>query len=222
MEEIKVKNNDSTSKDYNKTDTTLFVFDEETQDAVGCIKSLNEFQVENHDDGQDFKFVLDIKDLPFETKRDVLKYALTTDNIIDTTLILNIFLLIKGYNTFDDRFFESRQVCMKSLEEFIDLKLALKDELNAFINNLKKWYYSVITCCGLVEYVSDDKPQIMPYTYQRILGVSDFVSLSNIFKKTKKLEEIELVTVGNAHEILLELAKRFVLSDLIAIKSGAK
>ena len=62
----------------------------------------------------------DLKGLPTETLMSVMKFALSRESLVNSSIILNVNLLINGYNTLDDSLFESPAVYVEDLEQLLD------------------------------------------------------------------------------------------------------
>jgi hypothetical protein len=173
------------------------------------ILALEEIYIKEKD--TDTSEFLDIKPLPFELKKAVFKHALTYPDLLNSYMILNIFNLIKGYNTFDDSFFENPSIYFNTLEEFLDIKTDLATEINVFMKQLIVWYLSVLRSCSIV----DENAVTMPFVFQRIILAGDFVSLANIFSKVPDINNIELFVVKDAYVYLTTLVKKFAIGDML-------
>ena len=143
----------------------------------------------------------------------IFKYALTHEDIVDSYTILNLFNLLKGYNTFEDSFFQSPAVFLNSLVEFVDLRADLKAEIEAFTKKLILYYLAIFKSVGITEFTEDNKPIIIPYVYQRFILISNFVSMSNILLKETTFPT-EIPTVANAGVFITQLAGRFSIANL--------
>lgn len=179
--------------------------DDITEDNL--IRTLNfiyEYELENKKSCS-----LYLKNLSQELKLSIFNNALTNENLVNSNIILNIFNLIKGYNTFEDSFFEHNDVIFKDLEEYLDIKIELNRNLGSFIKNLIFYYLSIIRSCGITEYTNEMNPIDIPMIYQRILSISDIVSLSSIFMKSPNIETNDLVLVNNAYQYMALLSSNF-------------
>ena len=84
----------------------------------------------------DGKTMLDIKSLSLDDKVAIIKIALNCDDVTDPLMIMNIINLVKVYNTLADDYFESPDVYVNSVEELLDLKLAISKELKEFTRRI--------------------------------------------------------------------------------------
>lgn len=154
-----------------------------------------------------------IKD--FSTKKlvEIYRYLLSEESVVNSSLILNIINLIKLYNSFDDSFFNHRLIYEKDLEQFLDIKLSLKNELNEFITKLSKYWISVIWSAHKTAYTYLDQPVVLPNIYQRIILSTDMITLSGIFSKAKSFSTSELFIVNDAYLYLSESCKKLSFAD---------
>ena len=156
---------------------------------------------------------LRLKNLPIELKSSILLHALERKNLVNSTIILNIFNLIKGYNTFEDDFFAHPDTIFNTLEEFLDIKIDLNRDLSMFSKELIIYYLSIMKCCGVTEYTNDMVLVDIPLIYQRVLSISDIVSLSSIFMKVPEINTNELLLVNDAYQYMAYLASNFTLAN---------
>ena len=76
--------------------------------------------------------MVNLKHASVEKKAEIIKGALQYDNLADPLMLLNILNLVKVYNTLDDTYFQSEDIFVNSVEELLDLKLAIVPELKEF------------------------------------------------------------------------------------------
>lgn len=112
--------------------------------------------------------------------RYVFNYQKFLD-IRNVSIILNILNLVKTFNTFDDAFFASKDVFVKSLEQFLDVKLALMPEVNKLVVDLFSAFNSMLCSASKVEYTMLDGYEDMPIFYRAFFSGIDLVTLYGIF-----------------------------------------
>lgn len=147
----------------------------------------------------------DLKSVAPEKLTRIIKALMHRETLINTSLILNIGLLIKGYNTLDDSMFESPSVYVKDLEQLLDLKLDLMDDIKAIQTELTKWYLACLKSAYKVEYTYLDDVAKIPMLYKRILSTSDVLTLSQIMAKSGNVSTDDLPLVENAYPIVAEI-----------------
>lgn len=163
-----------------------------------------------------FIFSTSIKSLKTEDKMKAILFAIgNADKMVDQWMTLNIYNLIKGYNTFADEYFEAEEIYFDSLVELMDVMGEFKDskEYAELIRNVSVYYLSIIKTIGITSGNKLEQAIVLPLMYQRLLYMSDFISLSNILNKSKDIKESDLVVVNGSYAFLLELSKRFIISN---------
>ncbi len=155
---------------------------------------------------------IDIRSLPTEQKIEAFKIALSNEDLIDSLFILNIYNLIKGSNTFSEGYFASESVFFTNIVEFLDVKRAIKQELSEFVRKLCVWYLSIISSCGVTAETARKDVVSIPFIHQRILYISNFVSMSNVIQGLgEPISTDELYNVQNPFAYLSTFAKNFLV-----------
>lgn len=140
----------------------------------------------------------EIKHLNLEQKieyfRNILK-DLNTKNEVD---ILNVFRLINTYNTFDDDFFDHKDSYISDISEFIDIKMALNDELKEFSLVLVKWYLSILTSCDIKVVDDNDEEKLeMPTLIQGIFTAATVSMMSSLMNSV----DMTTIDMGNLYKV---------------------
>lgn len=143
-------------------------------------------------------FHFDIKSLTFEKKKQLFKLFLNNLQISNPIILLNIISFLRVYNDFAEDFFKLDTIYINDITEFLDLKLELKEEFEAFVTELTKWYYSIFKCVHKVEFNFLENMQKMPIVFERIITTNDFTTLSGIISKSKNFNFSDLYLVENA------------------------
>lgn len=138
--------------------------------------------------------IIEAKDLPFDDKVRLLKYCMSNEILINSSLVTNLLLLIKG-STLEDEVYEDAKVIFKDLEEYIDIKLALKKEISDFEENVLRYYFGALKSLSIK--LPDGKIEI-PALYKAILTVADIYMISKLLNKHKvDFDTIPLVFDGD-------------------------
>lgn len=140
----------------------------------------------------------EIKKLTVDEKieyfHNILK-DLNTKNEVD---ILNIFRLINTYNIFDDDFFSNKDSYISDISEFIDIKIALSEELKDFSLELIKWYLSILTSCDIkIDNNNDDEKVEMPALIQGIFTAATVSMMSSLMNSV----DITTIDMGNLYKV---------------------
>ena len=128
----------------------------------------------------DTEEILKIKSLPIEDKISCFKYFLTSDCIENISVISNLYLLINGISSIDEEALEDERVFFNSLEEYVDIKLEIRDEINSFSVKLLEYYLGIIE--GLDVNLDELKSHI-PNTHFNIFSLVDINLISKLMLK---------------------------------------
>ena len=171
-------------------------------------------------DKQDTNIGIDLKGLNTELLVAAISYSLTYEDLADPLMLLNILNLVKIYNTLDTSFFENQDVYVNSIEELLDLKLDLQEDLDRFTRQLSIYFISLFKSYNKTNYTPLDKHMPLPRIYKALFVASDFLTLSGIFSVSKPFSTDECVYLDDAIDCLvnLQLKGQFgitFLNDLI-------
>ena len=148
---------------------------------------------------------LNLKSLNTDLKASALKYALSRDDLKDPVTSLNIFNLIKIYNTLDDSFFEDENVWVNSLEDLLDLKLEIHDELKAFVKQFSIYFLSLIKSYNKMVYTPLDNHIDLPQSFKTLFLSMDFMTASGIFSISEPINTEDLTYINDATPYLMEM-----------------
>lgn len=158
---------------------------------------------------------ISLKNISKENKIKCLLYAMENSDMVDQWMLLNIYNIIKGYNTFSDGYFASEEIYFSDLVELMDILPEIKSDkrYEAFIDNLAKYYLSIIKSVGIMSGRKLENAINIPLLYQRILFVSDFISLSNILNKSNNISTEDLPVINGSYMYLAHIAGKFITSN---------
>lgn len=134
--------------------------------------------------------VLEIKDLSMEDKVTCFKYFLSSNVISNISVISNIFLLVDGISNIDEDMIEDNRIFFNSLEEYVDVKLQIRREIDEFNIRLLEYYLGVVE--GL-EIVLDELKTHIPNTHFNIMHLVTPQLVSKLM--TKYLTKIDVTRV---------------------------
>lgn len=155
---------------------------------------------------------VNFKGCSVETITEAIKYALAREDLSDPIMILNILNLIKIYNTLDDSFFENEDVYVSNIEELLDVKLALKDDLKKFIKQLSIYFISLFKSYNKTSYAPLDVHIDLPKIYETIILASDLLTLSGIFSISEPFNTNECVYINNNFKYIETLLMKNAIS----------
>ena len=140
---------------------------------------------------EDNTLILNIKGLSVEKLKEIFRYSFENPSIKDPIICLNIINLIKSYNTLDDSFFENQKICVSSIEDFLDLKLCLKEYIKKFIKQFSIYFLSIIKSVGKVSFLPSDEFIDIPRLYDILFMSLDFQTICIIFSKSGSFDTSE-------------------------------
>ena len=153
------------------------------------IKNLNDEFFSTVDPGE----ILEIKELSLEDKVECFKYFLTTDVITNVSVISNLYILINGISNIDDDALNDERVFFNSLEEYVDVKLQIRKELDSFNIKLIEYYL------GIVEGLNVDLDELKTHIPNTHFNIFSLVTLNLISKlMLKYLKKIDVNNVKPA------------------------
>lgn len=152
-------------------------------ELISMLDSINKFSVELQ------TIPIDLKALSFENKKISIDYFLKNEDLMHPQFSLNLINLIKNYNNLSDDFFNNERVIFKDLEEFLNVKLEMKDEIQKFIDDFSLNYFAMMISLHKVESNFLDNIKTLPTVHLNIIRALDFVTLSGICSKCKNIEK---------------------------------
>lgn len=143
--------------------------------------------------------ILEIKSLGIDDKIKCFKFFLQSDVIMNYSVISNLFILLNGIAGIKDRLSEDNRIFFNNLEEYVDIKLELKEEIEIFKKNLLMYYLGVVE--GLNVKIPELKIHI-PNTYYNILHLTNPLFISKIMtEQLKNIDVNEVKPTFNAESI---------------------
>ena len=126
-----------------------------------------------------------IKQKSTEEKIELLRDYMNGKNT-DNVLTVNLYSMIVPNKSFSDDYFEDQNILFSNIEEFLDIKITIKEELNNFISKLLGIYIACIKHCSVI-LTNDDKN--IPEQYFKLLCMLDITLLSNLMEKNNPAED---------------------------------
>lgn len=143
--------------------------------------------------------ILEIKNLSIEDKIKCFRFFLNCDCITNYSAISNLFILINGITSIDDESLNDVRVFFNDLEEYVDIKLELKQEIEQFKRKLLEYYLGVIQ--GLNVKLPELKVHITN-THYNILHLANPMFISKIMlEQLKNIDVSSVKPTFNAESI---------------------
>lgn len=180
----------------------------EKDSLLTIIKEVYDFETET----KEIVF-LNLKGLNVSLVTEAIRYSLTREDLRNPYMILNIINLIKIYNTLDDSFFNDSKIYVNSIEDLLDVKLDLTDELKKFQRQLSIYFISLFKSYNKFSYEPLDKHIELPEIYKNIILSLDILTLSGIFSVSEPFSTEECVYIDSAIFYMNELLMRGAISS---------
>lgn len=159
------------------------------------IKNLNEDYFLKVKDDE----LIDIKNLSLDDKIACFKFFLNSKAMRNYSVISNIFILINGITELDQTTFDDERFFFNGLEEYVDIKLGLKEDIKNFGVNLIQYYLGIIK--GLNVRLDELKTHI-PNTYFCIFNLLTPELLSSLMNKYLAFVDVTKVTPAHCSKEL--------------------
>lgn len=169
------------------------------------------YDIENKENYNDVIY-LNLKGLSVDLLSDAIKYSLTREDLKNPLMILNIINLIKIYNTLDDSFFENEDIYVSSIEELLDLKLSIGNELKQFIKQLSIYFVSLFKSYNKTSYSPLDNHIKLPSVYDRIFLSSDLLTLSGILSVSPTFSTDECVYIEESLLYISNIMRKNIMA----------
>lgn len=199
-------------KDTNETITVRFDNNITENDLLESLKVLWQYEIDSNNN-----LDISIKNLSYDYRKKALSLALKTTNLKDLNFLMNVFCLIKGYNTFDEGYFKHEKVFINDEVEFLDIFDDLDEEIKEVTKNVVEYYISMIKTCNLVE-VSEDNPNAVKLDnlYSYLFNSFDVTILAKLVSSVKDLSVWETKKIViNSLGYLGQIAEKFVFANNI-------
>ena len=179
------------------------------EDLINLLKNI--YDTENQEDYKHTIF-LRLKGLPADLLVESIRYSLSREDLKNPLMILNILDLVKVYNTAHDSFFENEDVYVSSIEDLIDLRMALKTELKEFSKKLSIYFLSLFKSYSKTSFTPTDNPVEIPNVFSAIILSSDLFTLSGIFSSSNTFNTDECMYVKDAIKYVSNLLMKNAIS----------
>lgn len=167
----------------------------------------------------DSKHTIDIliKNLSYDHRKAALAAALNNSQLHNPIFLMNIFCLVKGYNTFEDAYFEHEHVFINDEVEFLDIFDDVETELEVVTKQVAEYYISMLKTCNLVEGIENNPNTVkMEPLYEYLFGMMDVMILAKILSSVKdpSIWETKKI-VFNGLNYLGLMSEKFIFVDRV-------
>lgn len=171
---------------------------------------------EEKDENLEHPVKFDIKNLDIDKLTALYKFWMSKDiieKIRNSTIILNIILLLKTYNTFDNDFFAHPLIFISSIDKYLDIKLDLQDEIQEINRQIGVYFMSLMKSLSKTEYTMLDSYVDMPYFFKSVFISMDMVTISGILSTIPEDYQYKTSFIKDANKYMTVLARNYVMSD---------
>lgn len=157
---------------------------------------------------EDAVLMVDLKHANVEKKAEIIKEALKYDNLNDPLMLLNILNLVKVYNTLDDSYFQAEDIFVNSVEELLDLKLAIAPELKEFSKRIAVYFFGLVKSYSKIAFTPADEHIELPNIFKQLFQLLDLAAISSILAKSSPFSTSEITYIDNAYVYLSSIISR--------------
>lgn len=147
--------------------------------------------------------ILEIKELTTDEKIECFKFFLTSEVITNVSVISNLYLLIDGISNIDEDMDNDERIFFSSLEEYVDIKLSIRKEIDEFNIKLLQYYLGVIEG---IDVTLDELKVHIPNTHFNLMSLVTVNLISKlILKYLTRIDASKVKPVFNANDLYTKI-----------------
>lgn len=178
-------------------------------DVLKAFTVLVDSEVSGHE-----PYVFALKNLDVEMVADIIRYSLGRADYANPTILANVMVLVRNYNTLDDSFFKSETVFVSTLENLLDLKLALKADIRKFNRDVCVEFISCLKYASKFEFnFTECGPCEVSRLHRAVIFSMDVFTLSSMLSNCEPFTSDDLKPVANALPFVAEFAAKVSMLD---------
>lgn len=180
----------------------------ESIDIVELIKKVNIIENESN-----ISITINLKPLNIQKIQEILSLLLKYEKLTNASIIFNIILLLKTYNTLEDDFFNNKNVYYSSLEDFLDIKNGLKYDIKELNTKLSVYFISIFKSLNKFEFSFIDNPVQIPELYTNILLSVDIFTIGGILSNNNGFSDKDMLMVKDSYGYVSEIVSKIKITD---------
>lgn len=180
----------------------------ESIDIVELIKKVNIIENESN-----ISIAINLKPLNIQKIQEILSLLLKYEKLTNASIIFNIILLLKTYNTLEDDFFNNKNVYYSSLEDFLDIKNGLKYDIKELNTKLSVYFISIFKSLNKFEFSFIDNPVQIPELYTNILLSVDIFTIGGILSNNNGFSDKDMLMVKDSYGYVSEIVSKIKITD---------
>lgn len=145
----------------------------------------------------------DLKELTTSEKTEFLRYCIKDEGMKNINILANIIMMAQGCDLSDELFAQD-DIFFNDAEEYIDIKLALKEDIEEFDKKIVTYYFAAVKSCSVL--LPDHKFAVPNLYYHTLLAI-DIETVSKFMNKVS-INYDEVPLIFDADIILSNLSKK--------------
>ena len=182
----------------------------ESIDIVELIKKINNIENESN-----ISISINLKPLNIQKIQEILSLLIKYEKLTNASIIFNIILLLKTYNTLEDDFFNNKNVYYSSLEDFLDIKNGLKYDIKELNTKLSVYFISIFKSLNKFEFSFIDNPVQIPELYTNILLSIDVFTIGGILSNNNGFSDKDMLMVKDSYGYVSEIVSKIKITDMM-------
>ena len=179
-------------------------------DIVDIIKKVNDIEIESG-----LTIFINLKQLNIQKIQEILSVFLKYDELTNASILFNIILLLKTYNTLEDEFFNNKNVYYSSLEDFLDIKNGLKSDIKELNTKLSIYFMSIFRSLNKFEFSFIDNPVQIPELYKNILLSVDVFTIGGILSNNNGFTDKDMLMIKDSYGYVSEITSKIKTTDML-------
>ena len=179
-------------------------------DIVDIIKKVNDIEIESG-----LTIFINLKPLNIQKIQEILSSLLKYDRLSNASILFNIILLLKTYNTLEDEFFNNKNVYYSSLEDFLDIKNGLKSDIKELNTKLSIYFMSIFRSLNKFEFSFIDNPVQIPELYKNILLSVDVFTIGGILSNNNGFTDKDMLMIKDSYGYVSEITSKIKTTDML-------
>lgn len=177
---------------------------------VDIIKKVNDIEIESG-----LTIFINLKPLNIQKIQEILSSLLKYDRLSNASILFNIILLLKTYNTLEDEFFNNKNVYYSSLEDFLDIKNGLKSNIKELNTKLSIYFISIFRSLNKFEFSFIDNPVQIPELYKNILLSVDVFTIGGILSNNNGFTDKDMLMIKDSYGYVSEITSKIKTTDML-------
>ena len=179
-------------------------------DIVDIIKKVNDIEIESG-----LTIFINLKPLNIQKIQEIISSLLKHDRLSNASILFNIILLLKTYNTLEDEFFNNKNVYYSSLEDFLDIKNGLKSDIKELNTKLSIYFMSIFRSLNKFEFSFIDNPVQIPELYKNILLSVDVFTIGGILSNNNGFTDKDMLMIKDSYGYVSEITSKIKTTDML-------